>query len=336
MKIDFTFAVLVYNHTDYIIEHLESIKYQVDKYGKDINVKLIVSDDGSTDDSICKIEAWLNNNDNLFAKYLILGDGKNRGVGYSFTSIWEYIEGDSFKILAGDDTYSYENIFEESDSLSEADFITGIPLLLINGNVAKSNSLIFHMLATQYIYEGKSFFSKVKNISVLNTPSLIYRKCFIQRKDTLNFIRGFRVTEDFPMMAHLSSIYKNIRFKTVGKVYVYYRRTPGSIYLVENERYNTDKDDVFKYLEDLDTSIVGKLILRNRRYCFKLGGFWGRFLNLSYYIYILRAALKFPRIVSFFSKLNIDEQKHKSHYAFLNSRAKDFELSYLRAGNSDC
>ncbi|MGL5485106.1 MAG: glycosyltransferase [Shewanella sp.] len=326
MTVDFTFASLVYNHSDYIIEHLESIKYQIEKYANGAKVKLVISDDGSTDSSLEKINAWLLHNDSLFYKSIIIGDGVNKGVGYSFTSIWEHIEEEPFKILAGDDVYSYENIFEEAKLLNQFDFVTGLPLLLVNGVIKKSNPLIFNMLATQYIYQKKSFFSKIKNISVIHTPSLIYKNCFIHNPNTLEFIRSFLVTEDFPMMAKLSSIYKMIDFKTVGKVYVYYRRTSGSIYLVDNDRYNYDKEKVFDYLEELDDRWIGRFLLRNRKFCYRKGGMWGKMLNINYYLYAFRVMLYFPKIISAFFSLQIDDKRHAAHYAMLVSRAKEFHF----------
>ncbi|MDD1792383.1 glycosyltransferase family 2 protein [Enterovibrio sp. ZSDZ42] len=324
MIIDFTFSVLVYNHSQYIIEHLESIKYQVEQYGKNKNVKLVISDDGSKDDSLIKINNWINQNKDLFIECIILGDGINRGVGFSFTSMWEHIGNEPFKLLAGDDVYSYENIFQEAEWLNDCDFVTGMPLLLIDGVLSKSNSLMFHMLATQHIYEKESFFSKLKNINVINTPSLIYRNCFIKDSDTFDFIRKFRVTEDFPMMAHLSSNYKDIKFKTVGKVYIYYRRTPGSIYLVDNEKYNIDKENVFKYLESLDESYLGKFILRNRLSCYKRGGLAGKLLNFSYYLYLVRVIFKSPVIMRELNDLKLNEGKHATHYALIKDRVMKF------------
>lgn len=251
MKIDFTFAVLVYNHSDYIVEHLESIKYQINTYGQGLNVKLVLSDDGSKDNSVELIESWIKYNDGLFCDVCIIGDGTNRGVGHSYTSMWEHIGSESFKLLAGDDIYSFENVFQMSEYLEDNEFVTGLPLLLVDGEIIQSKALIMNIYATQHIYEKASFLSKIKNINVINTPSLIYQNKFIQSQETLEFIRKFRVTEDFPMMAHLASTYQKIKFLTLGKVYVYYRRTSGSIYLVANDKYNQDKDDVFKYLEVL-------------------------------------------------------------------------------------
>ena len=48
---NFTFGLLLYNQEEFVIEALESIKYQIINYGNDINVSLIVNDDCSLDHS---------------------------------------------------------------------------------------------------------------------------------------------------------------------------------------------------------------------------------------------------------------------------------------------
>ena len=47
----FAFLVLCHNQEDYIIEHLESIKYLSLKYGDNIDIDIIINDDFSNDSS---------------------------------------------------------------------------------------------------------------------------------------------------------------------------------------------------------------------------------------------------------------------------------------------
>ncbi|MBM7037714.1 glycosyltransferase family 2 protein [Vibrio ulleungensis] len=324
MKIDFTFTVLVYNHADYIIEHLESIKYQILNYGKGLNINLVVSDDGSKDSSVELINTWLAHNSVLFSDVTVLGDGVNRGVGKSFTSMWEHIGNEPFKLLAGDDVYSYENIFEEAKLIDKNEFVTGLPLLLVEGELIESRALIMNIYATQHIYENSTLLSKIKGISVINTPSLIYQNKFIKHDEGFKFIRKFRVTEDFPMMAFLSSIYDKVKFLTVGKVYVYYRRTSGSIYLVANEKYNQDKEDVFKFLESIDPSAIGRFMLRNRLFCYRLNGVKAKLLNLNYYAYLGRLLYHSPKIIRSMIKLNINSEAHSQHYQLIVKNTKQY------------
>ncbi len=45
----FSFLVLVYNQESYVIDHLESIKYLVLRYAKNIDVDILINDDCSID-----------------------------------------------------------------------------------------------------------------------------------------------------------------------------------------------------------------------------------------------------------------------------------------------
>ena len=62
----FTFISITYNHEKYIIEHLESIKYQILQYGKNEKVCFILSDDCSTDNTLLITQQWLKINSNNY------------------------------------------------------------------------------------------------------------------------------------------------------------------------------------------------------------------------------------------------------------------------------
>ena len=102
---DFTFAVLTYNQEKFILQHLESIKYQIMKFGVDINVNLVVSDDGSKDNTIFLVEKWTNENYELFNDIKILKSTVNQGIVHNYIRLLDNIKTEKFKILAGDDIY---------------------------------------------------------------------------------------------------------------------------------------------------------------------------------------------------------------------------------------
>ena len=68
---EFTFVIITYNQEQYILQHLESIKYQINKYGKGISVYLIISDDHSLDRTLQLAEIWLQENSCFFYNYKI-------------------------------------------------------------------------------------------------------------------------------------------------------------------------------------------------------------------------------------------------------------------------
>ncbi|MBX8483644.1 glycosyltransferase family A protein [Pseudomonas cichorii] len=325
VKKKFTFAVLTFNHESYIVEHLESIRFLIETYGAEYDFGLIIADDGSRDQTIDIINRWLVVYGNLFGYVKILEHETNNGTCFNYTRIWPHVEGELFKITAGDDVYSCVNIFEEAEQLAASDFFAGLPLLLIDGEVLKSKSTIFHILASKIIYQGKPFVERLKNISSVNTPSLFCNKKLLLNDELANFIRSYKVTEDFPMWVKSAEIYPDISFHQSSKVYVYYRRTSGSIYLVRRTDYDNDKLNIFKYMHSLEKSRLGRFLLRNRQYCYKRDNrFFRLVLNVNYYVYFIRLLARIVPISKLYSESVPDISQYKSHYELICKRAYDF------------
>ncbi len=76
----FAFLVVTYNHQDYILEHLESIKYLVQTHGTTWDVDLIVNDDASHDNTRTLVDRWLLENRTIFRNVKILYNSKNLGT----------------------------------------------------------------------------------------------------------------------------------------------------------------------------------------------------------------------------------------------------------------
>lgn len=111
----FTFVVFTYNQADYVIEHLESIKYQILRYGKDLKLHFLLCDDASTDDTVSLVREWLKTNRTLFQYIKLLTPNKNRGIVRNYESALRNIDTLKFKILAGDDLYFKNDIFKASE-----------------------------------------------------------------------------------------------------------------------------------------------------------------------------------------------------------------------------
>ena len=79
-KASFAFLVLTYNHQNYILEHLESIKYLVMTHGHNIDIDLIINDDGSKDETCGLVSRWVKSNTNLFRTVTTLFNPTNLGT----------------------------------------------------------------------------------------------------------------------------------------------------------------------------------------------------------------------------------------------------------------
>ena len=99
----FAFGILTYNQEKYILETLESIKYQKIFYGKNWEVNLIITDDASKDATVEVIKEWIQKNEKYFSNIELIANEKNKGTVANYCTILEKVGNRKFKILAGDD-----------------------------------------------------------------------------------------------------------------------------------------------------------------------------------------------------------------------------------------
>ncbi len=93
-----TVSVVTYNSSKYIIETLDSIKAQT--YS---NLKLIVSDDCSADNTIEIVNNWVKDNSTRFLSTKVLTTEKNTGVAANFNRAFDACDTEWLKVIAGDD-----------------------------------------------------------------------------------------------------------------------------------------------------------------------------------------------------------------------------------------
>lgn len=323
----FTFIVLAYNHASYILEHLESIKYLVVNHGEGIVIDIVVADDASRDNTVGLTELWVAKNAYLFRKVAILSDGINRGTCKNLTHALEILDTDYCKITAGDDVYSYENIFLEIKQIDEKHILSGFPLNLINGKIVETRFELFNLFATNAIYEEWDYLERLKRINFFNSPSVVYATSALLNEDVISFVNRYSVTEDYPLQIKMAEIYKPLKFVQVEKIFVYYRRTGNSTYLVKSTEFSRDKVAIFNYLIQLESNTWKRLLLRNRLYCYNLQNrYLKRILNLNLYLYgldVLRNIFLISRRIKKFDA-NIDS--HQSHYDAIVLTARNYRV----------
>ncbi len=322
---NFTFVAITYNHSNYILEHLESIKYLIDNYGNGIDIDIIIADDASRDDTVTLTKFWLNKNSYLFNKIIVLCDGINRGTCKNLTLALENLATDYCKITAGDDVYSCENIFTEVKKIDNNHILSGLPLNLINGAIVPTQFDIFNYFATNIIYEKSQYITRLKKINFFNSPSIVYSVPALLNKDITSFVARFFVTEDWPLQIKMAELYRPLKFVQIEKIFVYYRRTANSAYIVKNSIFNQDKIEIFNYLIGSERNRFGKLLLRNRLFCYNLENrYLKRVFNLSFHLYGLNILMNIFFILSKVKKFDTQLVKHQNHYDLIASKAKEY------------
>ncbi|MBX2921150.1 MAG: glycosyltransferase [Chitinophagaceae bacterium] len=99
--------VVTYNCAKYVVETLDSIKSQTYK-----NIELIVSDDGSNDNTVALIEEWIEENKMRFTRCEISKPAVNTGTSANYNRGLRLARGEWIKFIAGDDALFPDTIEE--------------------------------------------------------------------------------------------------------------------------------------------------------------------------------------------------------------------------------
>ena len=322
----FAFMVLTYNHKEYILEHLESIKYLVNTFGECIDVDLIINDDCSKDDTCYLIDQWLKINKGLFRYTETIYNRTNMGTCASVKNILDRLKADRCKLTAGDDVYSYENIFELSKCKSDVAMLSGRALFLHGDCLTFDRASNILATATQIIYEKDSLLYRLKHFSYNNAPNILYSKECLLDSEVLAHLERFDVVEDWPLQIAIARQFSTFKFELIDKVLVYYRRTQGSIFIVANDRFKKDKVKIYDDLIQREQKLIERIRLGSRKFCFKIDN-WAinKLLNLDFYLFGLSFLLKIFKIFRKEKIIVINVDLHQKHYSEIRLKVIEFK-----------
>jgi len=319
----FVFVTLTFNHQKFIIEHLESIKYQILNYATSIKIKLIIADDCSSDLTIKYVKAWCEVNSKLFDEIIIKDQDINIGTCKNYTNIWKEIDSKYFKITAGDDIYSFENVFRISQFSINYDIVSTHPLFIVNSNILLNKIYSLALIASNSIY--KNFYNRIRNVHVLNPPSLFYNSKILTNQEIFTFVRSYNLIEDLPLQLKMSEIFKPLSFHHTDEIYIYYRRTSNSAYIVKNYLFELDKSMLFEYMIRNESKVINKILLSNMRFCYKKTNIIVRYvLNINYYKFLILFLFNFFPFLKSCFLFDTKFEKHKEYYNYIKNCAQSF------------
>lgn len=324
-KPSFAFLVLAFNHQEYILEHLESIKYLVQNHGTAWDVDLIVNDDASRDQTQYLVDSWLKLNARMFRHVKTLYNPKNLGTCSSVNNMLSHMVADRCKLTAGDDVYSFENIFELTQHEDDVAMVSGRALYLLGDELVldqKANQLA---TATQVIYQYDSLLHRFKHWSYNNAPNLLYASQCLLHPSVRGYLQRFDVVEDWPIQVAIARTFPERRLKLIDNVLVYYRRTQGSTFIIANKRFLLDKNKIYDDLICEESSIFGKMRLQSRKFCFNLKNpYLSKIINLDAYYFLISVLSRWCMVKKWNRKININIALHSKHYQQIKMRAVVF------------
>lgn len=279
----FVFGILTYHQEQYIVETLESIKYQKIEYGKDLDVSLIITDDASKDRTVPVLKEWIQQNRSYFKNVDVIVNEKNQGIVPNFCKIVQMVdtENEYLKIIAGDDLIAHKNVFAEYDDLNDRKLKTYFRIELCEGKISYREKYLiefyYHMTHNQ---AGRAYNLKYfKRGRYLHTPSTLYTKQLFLDAACEKNLEGYRLYEDDPMWYSMIKNIKDLEIEFVPQGMVLYRMHNQSVSNAPNPMFQKDKNRLREqYLAE--TKGLEKLYLLIRKYCSGLP----MYLNLSLYL----------------------------------------------------
>ena len=249
--------VITYNSAQYVLETLESAKAQTYE-----NIELIISDDGSKDDTVEICKNWLLQNKERFVSTEILTVEKNTGIPANCNRGVKVAKGEWVKLIAGDDVLLPESIslFIEYVKRKNAKFVvTDLTYFNEMGIIDYStNKQITNFFKKPYEKQKKHY---LKYPIFLNSPTFFYSREVILKIGL--FDENYFYIEDAPLIYKLFE--NSIELSFMNKKTVFYRKHDSNM-TINNNTINVglNKDLFSIYLKyrkpNLGSNILCKIL----------------------------------------------------------------------------
>lgn len=302
MMREFTFCIVTFNQENYIGYLLESIKYQIESFGKTMEFDLIISDDVSSDNTVARIREWIDDNYHLFRNVDINVNKTNVGIVENVVNSLKRIETECYKMIAGDDIFLSNNIFEYFENAN----------LILSPTVHFIDSKIIHK---EYLTNHEELlFPRNKNIKcylkrrlkhemTIETPGVFMKHSLIS-VSLYQELENYHWIEDVPMWSHILKSDKCQIFVTDIPL-VGYRLGSGistNKQHVRNVEYEKEVEIIQKkYQPQVKNAIIKQLYIFERRL----------------YKYFFS---KFSTLYEFERKMLAEEKKAEEHICLMMNR----------------
>lgn len=209
---------VTFNSAKFVKETLESVKSQTYK-----NIDLIITDDGSTDDTVEICTDWLKDNARNFTNVQLSTSAHNSGIPANCNRGLRLVKGEWVKVIAGDDLLLPNCISDNIEFANKYDtqFIVS-DVIMINGKGEK--------IEMKNVNEGLRYFVNIKSAkkqlkSYSRWPAFINSPTFFCKSDIIDHINycdeEFRIYEDMILILRITEI--GIRVFYMDKPTVVYR-----------------------------------------------------------------------------------------------------------------
>jgi glycosyltransferase involved in cell wall biosynthesis len=213
--------VITYNSGRFILETLESIRLQ--SYSQ---LELIISDDGSHDDTISKCKDWLSQHEGRFVRHRMIESATNTGISANANRAFKASSGTWLKLLAGDDILfpeclSYCMEFVSKNTGQVECFFTQIKPFADNAEISVSELIIpdikncFYSDAISANLQYKLWL-QVHSFWPVATPGFFIKKELLEKIG--GYDERYKFMEDLPLYLKILESGTKIHFLPIPAV----------------------------------------------------------------------------------------------------------------------
>ena len=214
-----TIGIYTYNAEVFIEESLNSIQSKFEK-----NIQLIISDDASTDETVSKINHWIEQNKNRFLEVLFLQTTINKGLVGNLNNSIKYINGEWFKPVSGDDVFPLnciDKIIGETENYKTAKIILGLCKLF--GDTPNQGKTILKQSSIDFLKKNDQIECQIEWLlggHYFPAPGFLYKTSLI--KELNGFETEFPDFEDVPFQ--LKFLFAGNKISFSNEIFINYRK----------------------------------------------------------------------------------------------------------------
>jgi len=237
----------MYNEEQYILDTLESIKFQMENYAAGRKVQLILLDDCSKDKTTEFADIWLSENARLFKSVDKLYGSENVGTCKKYAEMIRKVCGNKYFTIAGDDVISAQNMFTEIEECNQGIVMT--PVLKFKDLKICSGIRQYLNIVAQSLVTSKSLYWEAK----LGSPVLngaIYELKLLS-ENVLEYMCRYRLLEDRARVYKITRENSKLALKYINKPILLYRQHESSVSNLQSQHAKVHNDDLNRLFKDI-------------------------------------------------------------------------------------
>lgn len=209
--------VVTYNSGQYVVETLDSIKFQTYQ-----NIELVISDDCSKDNTLNIVYEWLKENNSRFVRTKVVTTDINKGIPANYNRAVQACTGEWLKMVDGDDLLLPNCI---SDNVKYINANNDAKVVFSDFRKFRSypNDIDQQSVFTKIHYDFFELSAEEQLKVILKTNILPSQTCFIYAELLKNnpYEERYFYLEDAPMWINLLN--QGVHFYLLDKVTALYR-----------------------------------------------------------------------------------------------------------------